>query len=138
MGGDVMDAAFKAHFKDGYEQWAGNSQGHRPDYTRCCEEIADTSTKWTRYRQCSRKNGHGPDGAYCKTHDPAVKAAREAETRARQDEKYKADVRQRSIGWKGRQMIAALKAIENGHNDPRALAKETLDDLRKNSWWIEP
>jgi hypothetical protein len=34
--------------------------------------------------------------------------------------------------------IKALQRIEAGHNDPRELAKETLDAFRARDWWKEP
>ena len=46
-----------------YGQWAGNMGGnkYKPEY--CAYEV------WQYYsRQCSRKNGHGSDGLYCKQH----------------------------------------------------------------------
>jgi hypothetical protein len=34
--------------------------------------------------------------------------------------------------------VIALQQIERGHNDPRALAKDVLDEYRASSWWKEP
>lgn len=58
---------------------AGNPEGHREDPARCVAEVRE-SGRWPHYHQCSNKRGHGPDGLYCRTHDPegAAKKAREA------------------------------------------------------------
>jgi len=55
------------HYKARYGQWAGNSRGNAPDYTRCAEEVWNCAQGMIS-SQCSRKRGHGPDGAYCKQH----------------------------------------------------------------------
>jgi len=51
-----------------YGAWAGNPKGRIEDETCCIKDI------WGGYSagsyQCSRKRGHGPDGLYCKQHDP--------------------------------------------------------------------
>ena len=51
-------------YKDRYGQWAGNPAGKSADKARCAEEV------WRDFlsHQCSRKNGHGPEGIYCKQH----------------------------------------------------------------------
>ena len=59
---------FLSHYPESY----GNRIKHTPDYSRCCEKIV---RGWFD-SQCSRKNGHGPDGAYCKQHDPVEKKKR--------------------------------------------------------------
>ena len=47
-----------------YGQWAGNNKGtqYKPD--KCAKEV------WGDWfsNQCSRKNGHGRDGLFCKQH----------------------------------------------------------------------
>lgn len=50
-----------------YGAWAGNPKGSPEDPTRCRAEV------WPRCRgfisaQCSRKRGHGEDGAFCSIH----------------------------------------------------------------------
>jgi hypothetical protein len=80
--------------------------------------------------QCSRKRGHGPEQAYCKQHDPAaVKARREANRakyRAEWEAKEKAREAERAATQLGKDAIAALQAIADGHNDPRGLAQSVL------------
>lgn len=96
-----------------------------PDTTRCCELVSD-SNGW-RYHQCSRKRGYGPEKAYCKQHDPeAVKARREAS-----DAKYNAQINKLRYEWHGRKFFDVLKIIADGHNDPRTLARETIDAFMK-------
>lgn len=49
-----------------YNKWAGNPKGTAHKTGFCAEEVPDKVT-WGTY-QCSRKNGYGPDGLYCKQH----------------------------------------------------------------------
>lgn len=108
------------HYKARYGQWAGNPNGHLPDFDRCCENLRD------RYQpggyQCTRKRGYGPDGAYCKQHDPAAVAEREAKSKKKYDEQW----HRRRLELGGRRFYEALRKIADGHNDPRALAQETI------------
>ena len=47
-----------------YHQWAGNPKGRAYSEGDCaCEVWIDWGS-----RQCSRKNGHGINGLYCKQH----------------------------------------------------------------------
>lgn len=112
-------------YKKAYGAWAGFPEGHKPDYSLCCEEIS-TNERWSKQYQCGRKRGHGPDGAYCKQHDPeAVKARREA-TDAKQREKW--NVKRYEIH--GRTFFEALEKIAAGHNDARGLAQAVIDTFR--------
>lgn len=47
-----------------YGGWSGNPRGHAYAPARCAKEV------WhgMRARQCSKRNGKGPDGLYCGTH----------------------------------------------------------------------
>lgn len=77
--------ALKDHYPKSYGAWAGNEAGRKPDFTRCCESVASGRGSW-HSSQCSKPNGHGPDGAYCKIHDPeAVKARQEKSSEARRE-----------------------------------------------------
>jgi hypothetical protein len=58
-----------------YGQWAGNPGGTCEDITRCIGEVQLAGG--FRFGQCTRKRGHGPDGLWCKQHDPEVVAARD-------------------------------------------------------------
>jgi len=53
-----------------YHQWAGNPQGTPYEEGLCAYEVWDRD-RWGSH-QCSRKNGHGPDGLYCKQHAKMV------------------------------------------------------------------
>jgi hypothetical protein len=57
----------------------------RYDPTRCVEGVWQPRS-WGS-SQCCRKPGHGPGGLYCKQHDPAAKAARDA----KRDAEYRAE-----------------------------------------------
>lgn len=108
-----------------YGDWAGNPKGTKPDFTRCCAEV-QSHDGW-RWSQCARKRGHGPDGAYCKQHDPA---AVEARTQARRAA-YAKELNARRYERYGRIFFTALEAIANGHNDARRLAQEVVAEFKK-------
>lgn len=55
-----------SYHKERYGQWAGSPHGSKCDPERCAEEIKPKHS-WLR-QQCSRKRGHGPEGAFCKQH----------------------------------------------------------------------
>ena len=112
-----------ACYPEKYGNWAGNPQGAKPDYTRCCEEVRREQGGWPHYHQCTRKRGYGPDEAYCKTHDPAAKLAR----RKASDDKYDREYNARRFEYNGKKFYEALKLIAMGHNDARGLAKFTID-----------
>lgn len=111
------------HYKERYGAWAGNPAGHKPDFKLCCAEVR----KDWHYYQCSRSRGHGPDGAYCKTHDPAAIAERE---RVRQ-EKWNAQHNESMYGWNGKKFFNVLQQIADGHNDARGLAQKTIEEFMK-------
>lgn len=117
----MEEEAKKAHYRLKYGNWAGNQSGHRPDYSRCCEEV------WPNERgpiphQCRRKAGFGPGGAYCKQHDPAFVKARAAAANAKDAARRRAE----RPKWYAREMLEALRQIADGHNDPRTLAAEIV------------
>lgn len=61
-----------------YGRWAGKPKGTQEDPTRCVEEVC-AGGRDMHFYQCLRKRGHGPDGLYCKQHDPeAVERRRQA------------------------------------------------------------
>lgn len=111
------------HYKRAYGEWAGNPKGNVPVFTRCCANLHD------RYHpggyQCTRKRGYGPDGAYCKLHDPdAVKVRREKADQEHRRKHY-ADMKRAY----GSSFLEVLRKIAAGHNDPRSLAAETVDNF---------
>lgn len=113
--------------KDGmrrYNRWAGNPGGHREDTSRCIVEVTpNTMGGFAHAQQCSRARGHGPDGLYCRQHDPDAVAARADASRKAYEAKWHAR------GAPERQRAAYRKALEEiaaGHNDPRAVAAKAL------------
>ena len=49
-----------------YGEWAGNPKGTRYYEDKCAYEV--WGSRGFLSAQCSKKNGHGPDGLYCKVH----------------------------------------------------------------------
>jgi hypothetical protein len=87
-----------------------------------------TNERWPKYHQCSRKRGFGPDGLYCKQHDPAA----EKERRQTSAERWGKEQRKRMAPYR-RVDIArrALLAIAEGVNDARAAAAEALKQMEE-------
>lgn len=56
-----------------YGQWAGNPRGERYDPCRCAAEVWSGPRGMTA-KQCTRKNGKGPNGLYCGIHAKKVHA----------------------------------------------------------------
>lgn len=117
-------------YKKRYGAWAGLPAGHKPDFTLCCVEVVDNSTRWPHYHQCSKKRGYGPDSAYCKQHDPDVVKARNAANSARANAKWNKERYQTH----GRTFFNALQKIADGHNDARGLAQEIIDEFTKGEY----
>ena len=114
---------YSDEFKAQYPKDYGPSfRCRKPDYARCAESVADGGRMVTS-SQCSRKNGHGPEGAWCKQHDPqalaAKRAARDAAWIRELDQKH----RESAFTAESRK---AIRAIAEGHNDPMTLAREIL------------
>lgn len=122
--GDMI--AKQKHYQKGYNVWAGNEKGSEPDYDRCCVEVG-FGERGARHRQCNRKCGHGPDGAYCKQHDPAVKAERDRKAK----EAYDAKTLKWRYGFYGKSFYDALVKIAEGHNDARGLAQEIVNKFNE-------
>lgn len=114
-----------ARYPKHYGLVTGLRTGTAPDFTRCCVEVSGHQM-WANYHQCTRKRGHGPDGAYCKQHDPAAAEAR----RKASDAKYAQLHNNLRIEWAGPKFFEALVKIADGHNDPRAVAQEAIKDYR--------
>lgn len=115
-------------YQQKYGAWAGNPAGRKPDFTKCCEQIW-TRERWSRHMQCSRPRGHGPDGAYCKQHDPEVVKARKAAMDARSKESWN----KRMMEVYGKTFFDALVKIAEGHNDARSFAQEVIDKFNARS-----
>jgi hypothetical protein len=110
--------------KERYGEWGGNPSGNRPLPDRCAHEVYDGMTRI--FSQCARKRGHGPEGAFCKQHDPDMVKARNQKSADDYREKRRREALRQSGTY-----IAALRKIADGHNDPRALAAETLDQFER-------
>lgn len=93
-----------------------------PDRTRCCESVHDRHGFHS--YQCTRKRGHGPNGDYCKTHDPVAR-------KAKSDAKFntwKADLDNKATLENMRvEAIAIIGTIAAGHNDPSAICREFIE-----------
>jgi hypothetical protein len=61
-----------------YGSWAGNPKGAPENKARCIVEVFSV-----RSHQCGRSRGYGPNGEYCKQHDPEAVSARELARSAR-------------------------------------------------------
>jgi hypothetical protein len=105
-----------------YGAWGGNPSGTVPNYLFCCVAVRP-SGRWPVPHQCRKPRGHGPDGAYCKQHDPVVVKAREDARDARGAEKWKA----RLYEVYGKKFYETLVKIADGHNDARGLAQEVIN-----------
>jgi hypothetical protein len=115
----------RKRYQKAYGAWAGLPKGNPPDYSRCCEEV-HSRDRWTKFYQCTKPRGHGPDGAYCKQHDPAAVQARRTASDARWNEKWNAERYQ----WHARSFFDALVKIAEGHNDARGLAQEVIAEFK--------
>lgn len=109
-----------------YHVWAGFPNGHAFDPKRCAEEVA-MGGRSPLFHQCGRRPGFGPDGLYCRQHDPAAVEQRNQESRKREQEERE---RERPK-WYGRQMLGIIRQIAEGHNDPRSLCADFLKDYDK-------
>lgn len=112
-------------------RWYGVHYRKRPENKECCiAAVRERDSQWPNYNQCSRSRGHGPDGLYCKTHDPAIVQARREKSNREGADKWKQttwnDFRAR-IYYRN-----ILQQIADGHNDPRALAIEALAKTYKD------
>ena len=114
--------------KDGlrrYNKWAGNPNG-TPEDTTCCITSVTPNERggFAHSHQCNRKRGHGPEGLYCKQHDPAVVAIRQAAATERYQTKHNARMKPYTQRDAYRQ---ALQLIADGHNDPCSVARKALE-----------
>lgn len=109
------------YHKASYGAWAGRPDGTPPDPSGCAKEVRE-SGRWPKFSQCGRKRGYGPEGAFCKQHDPEAMAKRKAASKA----KGEAAWAKRMQEYHGPSAVALLRAVARGHNDPRGAAMEWL------------
>jgi hypothetical protein len=95
-----------------------------PDYSKCCALVFPSDGGFAPY-QCTRKAAHGPEGAYCKMHDPAAIEARKKAAQA----KWDAVARLERPKLYAMDMLDVLKRIAAGHNDPQRIANEIVSKI---------
>ena len=66
-----------------YGCWGGNRAGLAEDKDRCVESIWHNHSPGGYGDQCSRKRGYGPNGEFCKQHDPGAIAKKKADCERR-------------------------------------------------------
>lgn len=91
---------------------------------RCQEQVCRYTGNWPHFGQCERS---AKVGDRCRQHDPVAIEARKRATREREDEEYK----QHLMKIYGPRFFNVLKQIAAGHNDPRRLAQDTIDEFNK-------
>ena len=110
---------FKAQYPKSYGPFF---RCRTPDYARCAKSVHDGGRTVTS-SQCRRKNGHGPEGAWCKQHDPHAVAAKRVAMEAAWRQEWDAKARESAFTAESKK---AIRAIADGHNDPMTLAREIL------------
>lgn len=89
-----------------YGAGAGNPNGRPYDPARCAELVSPPGRAGIFLRaQCSRKPGYGPEGIFCKLHDPENEQAKRDAANKRYDDKVRAE-RPR---WRAGEMLKLLR-----------------------------
>lgn len=114
-----------SHHKARYGSWAGFPDGFAAKPENCAHEVF----RDYRHLQCPRKRGYGPEGAYCKQHDPEAVAKKRAERDAKWEAEWKEKQRQHARNAFKLRFEAALRVIAAGHNYPRSLAAELIAEF---------
>lgn len=100
----------------------------KPDFSRCAESVWGGGALFQ--SQCKRKAVCDPDEngnpTTCKQHSEAARSERRAMIEAKRSAGM-AHFKMRNMAPR---MRDALQQIADGHNDPRALAKEVLEKLK--------
>lgn len=107
-----------------YNTWAGNPNGHPYIEGRCCESVWEKGRGALSY-QCKRENGFGPEGLYCKQHDPAAIE----EKRKKQSEKWDRELDIERTKWAflacRADIISLLQELsERGNSKAKDILKE--------------
>jgi hypothetical protein len=79
------------------------------DPAHCADEVNIGDSRWSRYAQCSRKPGHGPDGLFCKQHDPAYIQRKRDEREKKWNEQYARAAKANRITGHAYEMLALLR-----------------------------
>lgn len=136
MSGDPLtDKDAAEAFTKSHRHYPNENLGHRfgrPE-GRCWGDV------WEKHGSC--RCGNKPkvtlaDGSlWCGIHEPAAvrrraekSAAREAAERAKWSARWSAERERAKRAEAFPRLLEALRQIERGHNDPRALAREVLAD----------
>lgn len=91
---------------------------------RCKEQVSLKGT--FRFVRCSRPDGHGPDGAYCKQHNPVTRQVKRDARDAKWREEWDKQARFDKFTRAARQ---AIRDIAAGHDDARGLAIKILKEF---------
>lgn len=113
--------------KDGVRYYGHShlhKKGFREDKTKCVVEVMRYVGRWPSSGQCARKRGFGPEGLYCRQHDPKVVAEKEKI----QWDKYEQDRKKRMLQFLGPAAVEVLRKIASGCNDARGAAIEFLEE----------
>lgn len=124
---DDLSPEFKAQFRKNYGH---HYESKPPDYPLCAFMTSRRENRWSRLYQCSRKNGHGPHGAWCKQHDPEAVKTRDAERRSawkaqQEAEKAERQRKEREASFL-KECAGAVRQIADGHNDPSGLCRAVI------------
>jgi hypothetical protein len=91
------------------------------DPTKCVEAVSRHVGRWPTQHQCKRDPGFGPDGLYCKQHDPDARAAK----RAAQSAKWEAE--REAVNRLAAELDRLLDQLGHGHSDGQFI-KLTAED----------
>ena len=105
--------------------YGASYQSRKPDYDLCAGRVSDGG-RWPTSHQCAKKNGHGPEGAWCKQHDPAAVKARQAASYSKWEAESANSARNMTFAADCK---TAIRDIAAGHNDPRGLAQSIIDKM---------
>ena len=118
-----MMAEHTAEFMGQYRKAYGRYGASRPDLLRCAHSVSDGMFG---SKQCSRANGQGPHGAWCKQHDPVACKAKSDEMSGKRAKEYAAKKR---LTAATEALKLALATIANGCDDPKGLAADVMAEL---------
>lgn len=112
-----------------YGSWAGNPKATPEDKTRCIEQVTPNDRAGIMHaHQCYNPRGHGPDGLYCRIHDPAAVKRRQQVRAERWERKFKSE---RDL----RARLAAAEAVCEAVTRWRRKHRATAADM--NSFSLE-
>lgn len=114
-------------FKAQYPKYYGRAYAPiTPDFNRCAGRVGSAGS-FGGSCQCSRKHGHGPQGAWCKTHDPVAREEKRMTRLAAERAKWARDAAIRALRSERDDII---RKIAEGHDNPRELCADWLKRWR--------